>query len=317
MPTDQASEIRAIAGFWRRLGAFFMDCLILGVIGAAFGFFVTDQLVRLGPWGRLIGFCVALAYFGILNSRISGGQTLGKRLLRIRVVAKDGTSLSAPKGFLRFLPLGTPWFLNQAQFPDSVLFSFWLYILSAAIFGIGLSVIYLYIFNRKSRQSLHDLLVGSYVVAAEANGPVMSAAPWRLHIAVCVLLLVASGITPYFAKNLAANEPFASLINVYRIVSAEPWVAHAQVNKGTMFTATSKGGRSEGTYLTITAFSRDPDIENAERAKQLARLALGADSSLAAVDVIRVTLVYGYDIGIASSWRSHNLSHSPAEWLAQ
>src|SRR4051812_31819978 len=125
MSTNQSSDVRPIAGFWRRLGAFCLDCLLLAAIGLAVGFFLTDEFVRLGPWGRLLGFSVALTYFGTLNSVLMGGQTLGKRLLKIKVVAKSGTPLSVPKSLLRFLPLGAPWFLNGAQFSDSVLFSSW------------------------------------------------------------------------------------------------------------------------------------------------------------------------------------------------
>lgn len=310
------NEIRKIAGFWRRLGAFLLDCLLLGLIGTAVGFFFAEEFVSLGPWGRLLGFSVAITYFGVLNSRFSGGQTFGKWLLKIRVVAKDGLPLSVRKAFLRFLPLGAPWFLNNAQFSEPVLFSVWIYVLSVAIFGIGLSIIYLYVFNRKSRQSLHDLLVGSYVVSAEAVGPVLAVAPWRLHLAVCILLVVASSIVPYFTMNLAAREPFASLTNIYRTVSSEPWVVNAKVNKGQTFRSSTDKGQSTTTYLSITAYSKDSDIENVERAKRLVTLALSADSSAADLAVINVMLVYGYDIGIASFWRSHIIAHSPTEWLS-
>jgi uncharacterized RDD family membrane protein YckC len=316
MSADQSSDVRTIPGFWRRLGAFFLDCLLLSAIGVAVGFFLTEQFVRLGPWGRLLGFSVAIAYFGTLNSKLTSGQTLGKRLLKIKVVSEDGRPLSVPKAFVRFLPLGAPWFLNNAQFSESVLFSLWLCVLSA-VFGIGLSVMYLYVFNRKSRQSLHDLLVGSYVVSGETTGSVVAGAPWRVHLAVCVLLVVVSAIAPYFTRNLAASEPFASLKNFYRTVSSEPWVVHAQVHKGQTFMTTTNKGKSTTTYLNITAYSKDPNIENAARAKHLANLALSADSSAGGVDVIEVTLVYGYDIGIASFWQSKNHAHSPAEWRTQ
>jgi uncharacterized RDD family membrane protein YckC len=316
MSTDEANGVQIIAGFWRRLGAFFLDCLLLGVIGNIVGYFLTEEFVQLGPWGRLLGFLVAMIYFGALNSRLTGGQTLGKKLLKIKVVAKDGAPLSVSKSFLRFLPLGIPWFLNNAQFSESVLWSLWGYLASIAIFGLGFSVVYLYVFNRKSRQSVHDLLVGSYVVSVKATGPVESTGLSQVHIAVCALLVVASGVTPYFAKNLTASEPFASLMNVYHAVSSEPWVVHAQVNKGKSTVTTNKG-RSTTTYLTITAYSKDPDIKNIERAKKLANLALSAESSAGGLDVIQVTLVYGFDIGIASSWRSQSNAHSPAEWRAQ
>lgn len=316
MSPDPPSNTLAIAGFWQRLGAFFLDCLLLGAVGAAAGFFLFDEFVRLGPWGRLVGFCVALAYFGTLNSRFSGGQTLGKRLLKIKVVGKDGSPLPAPKSFLRFLPLSAPWFLNNAQFSVSALLSPWLYILTIAIFGIGLSLVYLYIFNRATRQSLHDIMVGSYVVPAASLGPVDAASTPRVHLGVCVVLVVASGVTPYFTKGLVAREPFMSLLNIQRRVGSEPWVFHASVQKGTSTTSTDQG-KDTTTYLNVTAYLPDSDIASPERAKRLATLALSADSSARTLNIVQVTLVYGYDIGIASVWHSHNHARTPAQWLAQ
>ena len=317
MTTDLPSENLVIARFWSRLGAYFVDCLTLGAIGVVTGFFLKDQFVQLGPWGRLLGFAVALPYFGTLDSRLAGGQTLGKRLLKVKVVASDGKPLSVPRAFVRFLPLGAPWFLNNAQFPESVMFSAWMYVLSVVIFGIGLSVVYLYLFNRRSRQSLHDLIVGSYVVTAQAAGPVTVPSPWRVHFVVCGVLIVASAAAPHFTKNLAASEPFASLMDVYRAANTQPWVVNAKVYKGQAHFSSTAKGQHKTTYLNITAYTKDPDVTNAERAKQLARLAMSTDSSAKDLDVIQVTLVHGYDIGIASSWRSQNYAHSPEEWLAQ
>lgn len=316
MSPDPSSSTRTIAGFWRRLGAFFLDCVLLGAIGASAGFFLIDEFVRLGAWGRLLGFCVALTYFGLLNSRLSGGQTLGKRLLKIKVVGKDGQPLAIPRSLLRFLPLGAPWFLNNAQFSDSVLLSPWVYVLSVAIFGIGLSVVYLYIFNRASRQSLHDIMVGSYVVPVASAGPVQAPIPSRVHLGVCVVLIVASGVTPYFTKGLANSEPFLSLLNIQHSVGSEPWVIHAKVRKGTSTRFTDQG-KNTSTYLNVTAYLKDSNIESAQRAKQLATLALSADSTARTLNIVQVTLVYGYDIGIASVWHSQNHAHTPAEWLAQ
>src|SRR5579871_1564560 len=60
----------AVAGFWRRIGAIFFDTIILGVFGMLIGGLMSPSLSHIGAPARLIGFVVALAYFGILNSRI-------------------------------------------------------------------------------------------------------------------------------------------------------------------------------------------------------------------------------------------------------
>jgi hypothetical protein len=89
-----APDITPIAGFWRRLTAFVIDCLILSVPTLLLGLALFRWVAGLGPTGRLIGFVVALLYFGVLNSHFGGGQTLGKRLLGIRVIDRSGKLLS-------------------------------------------------------------------------------------------------------------------------------------------------------------------------------------------------------------------------------
>lgn len=316
MSTDQSRAIPSIAGFWRRLGAFLLDALLLGAVGLTAGLFLTPQFVQLGPRGRLLGFAVAWLYFSIGNSRLCGGQTLGKKLLKVKVIANDGALLSLPRSLVRFLPLGLPWFLNNAQLPESVLLSFWVYLFSILVFGLGLSVIYLYLFNRRSRQSLHDLLVGSYVVSAQSSGALETPPLWAGHLIVCGLVLAIAGLTPYIALNLAAREPFATLLEVVRGVNSEPWAVNARVDQGKTLTRSNQGNHTVA-WMKITVYCRDSDIKNADRAKHVAKKALSIDSSAAGLDLIQVTLVYGYDIGIASLWRSQNNAYSPAQWVVQ
>ena len=53
-----------------------------------------DRLAALGSLGRLIGGAIALAYFALMNSELGGGQTFGKRLVKIRVVQANGTPVA-------------------------------------------------------------------------------------------------------------------------------------------------------------------------------------------------------------------------------
>ena len=72
------------------------------------------------------------------------------------------------KSVLRFI-LSTPFLLNGAALLDAILFSFFAYILSLLVFGGLFSVFYLYLFNRRTRQSLHDLVAGTFVVHTRAD----------------------------------------------------------------------------------------------------------------------------------------------------
>jgi len=75
-----------------------------------------------------------------------------------------GEPLELVKSFLRYTILGVPFFLNNSHLPPQLLASWIGTLFSVLVFGFGGSIIYLIIFNRRTRQSLHDLIVGSYVV---------------------------------------------------------------------------------------------------------------------------------------------------------
>src|SRR3954454_20052657 len=83
-----------IAGFWRRVGAAFIDSIIIGVFGLVLGFLFSEQFMQMGGWGRLVGAAIALLYFVPLNSRPGGGHTIGKRALQIRVTDAAGKTIS-------------------------------------------------------------------------------------------------------------------------------------------------------------------------------------------------------------------------------
>src|SRR5471032_2065716 len=120
MTDSSATAAAPFAGFWRRVAAFIVDAFLLGFIGYALGLVFFDTFVRLGPAGRCVGFAVALAYFVPQESGRGGGQSLGKRLLRIRVVDAAGQPLSVARGAVRFVVFGVPYFLDGAALPMNV-----------------------------------------------------------------------------------------------------------------------------------------------------------------------------------------------------
>lgn len=303
------TETAAPAGVWRRLGAFAIDGVLVGLAGVLAGTVFYESFVRLGVWGRLLGFVIGLAYFAPLNSRLGGGQTLGKRMLGIRVIGADGAPLTMPRALLRYAVIGTPWFLNGAAYPPALLMSPAIYLLSLAIFGLGLATIYLFFFNRPTRQSLHDLVVGSYVVRADTPGLIDKVPLWRTHRVVVAIIFVVAAITPLLTARLATSEPFVGIMESLRAVSATPGVTHAGVSRGW-----SSDGNGRVTYLQITAWLAEPRIQDAELARRLARTAIEADPSVLKLQVLQVLLVYGYDIGIASAHRSQAYNSPPAVW---
>jgi len=114
----------------------------------------------------LIGFFLALPYFGILNSRAGNGQTIGKRLLSLQVVDCNGDTLSFSDSLLRYFVLAIPFYLGNVAFP--VTRTPWIAsaLFTMVTFGGGAATAYLIAFNRRTRQGLHDLAVDSFVADA-------------------------------------------------------------------------------------------------------------------------------------------------------
>lgn len=308
----EGSDAKWISGFWRRIGAFAIDTIILGIAGIVLGLFLEKQFVQLGGWGRIVGFVIALFYFGILNSKLFGGQTVGKMLVNIRVVNGDNQTIDLPRSFARYSVLGVPFFLNGAQFTSDAMALFWIFPISLVIFGGLLSVTYLYIFNRITRQSLHDLAVGTYVVNTESEKSDLGAF-WRPHLIVVTALFLASAFLPVLTSTLAQNEPFKDLFAAQSALIEHPSVTYVGVSSGTSTRTSSSNGTKTMTYLSAQVLLRDDSVSDTELAQQLATILANSHTNSQQVDVIQVVLTYGYDIGIASSWSSYPHTFDPAD----
>ena len=141
------------AGFWRRLGAMWIDLIALSVISSQFisfnwsgfpgfgssgGFFVDPAWTgpTLFPFGNPTPLLIGIAYF--IGFWVWRGQTPGKMVLRIKIVRTDGTNITLSAALLRYLG----------------------YMVSAAIFFIG----FIWIAFDRHKQGLHDKMADTYVV---------------------------------------------------------------------------------------------------------------------------------------------------------
>ncbi|MFK8401720.1 RDD family protein [Pseudomonas sp. BGr12] len=297
------------AGFWRRSIAFVVDAVVLGIIGALAGWALFDLFARMGGYGRVLGFVVALTFFGVMNSALFGGQTLGKRLMGVRVVGKDGSLLSLPQSLLRYSVLGIPFFLNGAPFDETVLLSPMRYGLSLLIFGGMFSILYLYVFNRHGRRSLHDLAVGSSVVTALTPIATVRPAPvWLVHLVVVGVLLAAGAAMPALTGRLAQSEYFKDLLVAYEAVNAVRGVQYTQISHHTALRSGSPSVESVVAQVNVA----EPRIDDGAFAQHIAEVILANDKKASTMSAIHVTLVYGYDLGIYSSWRSQSYQFTPS-----
>ena len=302
-----------IANFWKRLGAFFIDTLILGLVGFLLGLALEATFVQIGGWGRLIGFGIALTYFGLMNSKLCNGQTIGKRLLNLRVVDLDNHTIPLFKSVLRYIILAAPFSLNGAQFSNEALLSYLIYPLTMIVFGGLFSIIYLYIFNRVTRQSLHDLAAGTLVVNANIEMQEVGKV-WKPHLAIVAVFFVVAAMVPIFTGQLAQNEPFKDMLAAQSALLSEQEVTYATVTTSTTtFSPINKEAKTT-IYVIAQAVLTSNKVSDGELARKLADIVIQNYPEAVNKDLVRITLKYGYSIGIWSQWSTYSHDFNPDEF---
>jgi uncharacterized RDD family membrane protein YckC len=134
------------AGFFRRLFAFILDWIILSIMAD-----IVRSAYKFGGGSRgdmmsvdaAMGLSAVLffLYFTLLTAE--GGQTLGKKVMGIRVVRTDGTNLSYTRAFARNFG----------------------YIISSLFFCLG----FLWALWDRKKQAWHDKIAGTVVVRLKSQ----------------------------------------------------------------------------------------------------------------------------------------------------
>ena len=303
-----------LADIYSRLGALLVDAIILGCVGLLLGLIFESVFVKLGNWGQLVGVIILLLYFGIGNSQRAGGQTLGKKLLKIRVVVKSGIPLSMGKASLRTIVLITPFALNgQSVFGDNPSDTL-IYLLTAIVFGGILAIVYLLFFNKSTRQSLHDLAANSIVINISADK--QSIAPiWKGHLVIVALLFLTAAAVPAFTNDGMAmdNGLFKELIAVQTALLSEPNISSAGVHQNTHTFTDNDGSQTVSESLSIEIPMDKNNISDEGFAKNVAKKAYSSYALANEVDVVYVSLSYGYNIGIASKSQYYRYEFESSE----
>lgn len=186
--TGRSRIKRRISGFWRRMIAFVIDGIIVTAMGKGLIVLLGDFLEKMGASSAWIEFGLFVFYFGTLNSCIGGGQTLGKRLLAIRVVNVRGRDIRFSRAVLRAAILGS--FLALSAISSVIVSENGMLINLLLHLVIGTGIVYFYVFNDITRQSLHDLLTDSFVVEADAEDVTVHLVIERKHYIVYSLLVM-------------------------------------------------------------------------------------------------------------------------------
>ena len=320
------------AGFWRRIGAALLDTILLGMVGWIIGTMAQDWLLQLGPQARLLGLPLSLAYVTIGNSRFGGGGTLGKHALGIAVVGRGGAAISLSRSLWRGLVYQVPFYVNGYDFGFIAMTPLAMTAVGGIaiflVFGVAGSDVYLYLANWRTRQIAHDLAAGTFVVRKASAGVPVRVRINRLHLAVIAVLLALplAAIPAGYAYlggdwlgglSRSTGVNFDRIGNIQTAVNGEDGVLSSGVILQTSNFSSFKGGASVTHSLVVTVVHRGALDEPEPFADRIAARVLKVAPDAMGMEVLTVVVRVGYDIGISSSWRSQNFSHTPAEWRAR
>jgi len=304
-------------GFWRRVEAFAIDGFILAIVGQGLGLAFGAEFSSLGQSGRWIGLFVAALY--VIPAHLFWGQTLGKRALDLRVQRLEGGPLSVATASVRYLALAIPWFLNGLFFtaprwPWALLIAVGVILGSVLFVGI-LGNLYLLIFNRPSRRLLHDWVAGTVVVRASTERAVMPTAGVKVtprHLAIVgVIPVVIFALLGWIALRVSVTPlQMAQLQRAQAALTRSPGVL-----QGSLVDQQNFGAKGRTHVIAAQLWVAEADAAKRQALdRHAAATILQQYPNSRSADRIAVVSRWGFDIGIASSWRSDGEVHSVAEW---
>jgi len=131
-----AAVTGAKAGFWIRVVAFIIDSIIVGVVNSIIAAILSSNTTGRSGIQTLLGI-IYFTYFWSASSPWPG-QTVGDKLLNLRVIRTDGSDLTIVQAFIRYVGL----------------------FISFIVIFIGV----IWVAFDPNKQGWHDKIAGTYVV---------------------------------------------------------------------------------------------------------------------------------------------------------
>lgn len=283
--------------FWQRIAAFIIDkFIVIGIPAWLSGFLLSTLYYRMGAYGALLGLLIFTLYFGLMNSCLCKGQTLGKKLMRIKVVNSIGEYLTVSKSLLRafILGVGVVGFFSVGAVKLTVLYSLPV-ILLALISAVTLTaIVTLFLFNVKNRQSWHDFAAESFVVKNNDENDLAESKPSKIAIDFSILFSIAIIVMSsfQFVHMKRVMAPATLLIKEIQSKTYIPVTAFS-------FKVTNTGNP---TYTMVAVGLRTENIRNEELMDETAAMLQRQKFNGKKIDYAIVTLIRNYDIGITRNY---------------
>lgn len=298
--------------FGKRFFALTIDLLILMIFGFIAGSLFFDLLSSLGDWARLIGFIIVLLYFGIGNSCLTNGQTLGKKILKIKVVNQNGECLSKKQSFLRAIFIGAILELNSLVLPVTMMNSPIQSYIGIIFQFLVFSSLYLFLFNIKTRQTLHDLSVKSFVVNNNFETSNIEKTINPIHYLFISLIIISLIVVPKFSH--AKSFDFTPMINVSNLINNQ-YKTNVVGFKDSSNTTHIEGKTGDIFTRALIVTIRTNNLKDSTLAQNVAKTVIKNYPNALKYNVIRIVFIKYYCLGFASANYSEWVQDSPQKWL--
>jgi len=310
--TDQIQKVQST--LFKRVIAIIVDFIILAIIGAGLGTILSFEFAQLANHGVLVGWLIATIYFGISNSKIASGQSVGKKMTSLQVVDNNGDFLNIRQAFIRSLFFTTPFFLLEYFQNLSLTPQIISHLLGAINIAYYVGLLYFFIANKQDRRTVHDIFAKTCVkFQDQTEVAIQEVSKLKVYVySGIVTIILASFIGTYFWFNTVSDltEVFEANQDVLTEMAVEIseleevlWIASSKIN----VTVDSEVG------IVVEAWTRQNVNEINPEAiyDQIINIVSSKSFKISRIDYSEVILNYGYDIGIADykatkSWKNEN-----------
>lgn len=183
---NQAQSSNQYAGFWRRYLAYMVDSAILGLLGITvyFSFYYGGSKGGGNGIVSFSGFFVAIAYYLLFWVKYDG-QTLGNRLMAVRVIKEDGSPIDITTGIVRYIG----------------------YLVSAAVLLLG----FIWVGFDRKKQGWHDKIAKTLVVKTDKKPRTFLAVLIVfIPIVIIVVLMTTVGLAMFLGASAIKKNPNAA-----------------------------------------------------------------------------------------------------------
>lgn len=314
--SPQIAQESPIGAMGKRFLAYLEDTILLGIVGFVIGTVFYGLFSRMGGWEIFIGFFIAVAYFGYMNSEKCNGQTWGKKQFKLRVVDKDGKCIPLKDSIFRAVIFLLPFFvfnISSLSGIPMVVKVILLSILGSAGIVLCVGLFLLYIFNNPTRQVPHDMIFKTYVVKAESGGVINPTPPKKM------LVNAIYGISGLFVFILLAFA-FLTLVQLMGGNVASQHVLEKVLTDeypNDKITVSFQRNYMNGQKIDLCLFNVEGDKfpgKEGETISSFVENIRAKDPSIPKFDVYQIDLNGGYNLGIASYvWNKEYWYRPPVE----